>query len=359
MEIDDIKSWYASELQVPRPFIGAPRLVMGCPIWGETHTKWFQRYGLPSILAPANRRALEADGWRLVIYVEEPEAWATYVADLPDGVPIELRLLPAGFVEACAQNGGLKFTLLAAVHNLLTIEAGRYPDAGFHMLLPDHVHSERFFANLLWLGYKHPAIVQTSLTADATTAIARLNPYRKKDGSLVITAPRLGQIGWKTMTEQWRSWSLDSNETLEQMPNTDFFFWRATDHVRMHCAHQNLMWLSPNRCRYVTNELGGTMDSELPRYTRNYSFTPGLDDDMAFIALSNGGPPAPIVDFARFKADFLANLGGNRDFEKYVRLACILPCEPVDGFPTAEELDLRFQHVVQKLEERPDLVTPA
>ena len=80
---------------------------------------------------------------------------------------------------------------------------------------------------------------------------------------------------------------------------------------------------------------------------------------MAFIALANGGPPAPVVDFAKFRQDFIANLGGNPAFEKYVRTPCYLPCEPADGFPGADALDLRSQQVLQKLEERPDLVTPA
>lgn len=356
--VDLIREWYAHEVQ-PRPLKGSPRLIMGCPIWGNTYVQWFRQYGLPSILAPANRKALEADGWQVILYVEDPMEWKTWVTHSGIDAPLRFRKLPEGFLKALKEDGSLKFLLLAAVHNALIIEAGRYPDAGFHMLLPDHVFSDRFFANLLWLAYKHPAIVQTSLTSVSTDVALRLDGFRRIDDSLPVPAAKLGQIGWETMTDQWRSWSLDGNETFDQMPNTDFIFWRGYDHIRMHCAHQNLMWLSPNRCRYVETIIGGTLDSELPRYTRNYCATPQMSDDMAFIALSAGGPPAPTVDFAKFKHDFIANLGGVKDFDRYVRMPCILPCEPADGFPTADALDLRFQHVMRKLEENPDLVTAA
>jgi hypothetical protein len=349
VKVKDIAEWYRHEVQNPRAQHGAPRLVMGCPIWGGTYREWFLKYGLPSILARPNRKALDAAGWQLVIYVEDPEVWMAKVALAFPDVPLQARPLPEGFVKAVKKNGQLKFLMVAAVHNLLAIETGRYPDAGFHMLLPDHVYSGGYFANLLWLAWKHPAIIQTSLTSMAAELTPLLEPFRAGDNSLGIAAPLLGRLGWETMTKQWRSWSLDGNETLEQMPNTDFFFWRGSDHVRMHCAHQNLMWLSPNRCRHVTTELGGTMDSELPRYTRDYCFTPQLTDDMAFIALANGGPPAPVVDFAKFRQDFIANLGGNPAFEKYVRTPCYLPCEPADGFPGADALDLRSQQVLQKL----------
>jgi hypothetical protein len=348
----DIRAWYAHEVQ-PRKLQGSPRLIMGCPIWGETYIHWFRSYGLPSILAPANRKALEMAGWQLILYVEDPVEWKTWVVHSGIETPLQFRKLPEGFLKALKKDGNLKFLLLSAIHNALIIEAGRYPDAGFHMLLPDHVFSDHFFANLLWLAYKHPAIVQTSLTSVAEQVLPRLAGYRRLDDSLSVPASHLGSIGWETMTDQWRSWSLDGNETFDQMPNTDFVFWRGDDHVRMHCAHQNLMWLSPNRCRYVTTEIGGTLDSELPRYTRNYCFTPQLDDDMAFIALSSSGPPAPIVDFAKFRKDFIANLAGNRDFEKYVRAPCFLPCEPVDGFPSADALDLKANQLLRKLEEIP------
>jgi hypothetical protein len=343
----DIVAWYTKEYLEKRFYRGSPRLVMGCPLWGETYTEWFMKYCLPSILAPANRKALDAAGWRLILYTDQDQL----IDYLPAGVPIEIRGLPEGYAEAIAENGHEKFKIVAVVHNLLVHEAGRYPEAGFHMLLPDHVYSERFFSNLLWLAWKHPAIVQTSLTCVEADIGPVLEFHRQPDGSLTVPATRLGTLGSLTMTPQWRSWCLSDNETLEQMPNTDFIFWQGYDHIRMHCAHQNLMWLSPNRCRHADTNVGGTLDSELPRYTHNYCFSPQVEDDMGFIALSGGGEPAPIVDFAKFRKDFWANLDGNKDFEKYVRTPCFLPCEPADGFPSGKELDFKFQQVMRKLEE--------
>src|SRR5260370_25742 len=126
---------------------------------GELYTDWFLTHGMPSILARLNRKALDAAGWQMILYVKEPVTFQPMIELLFPDVPMQCRPLPEGFVKAYKKDGQLKFLLLAAIHNLLILEAGSYEDAGFHMLLPDHVYSERYFANLLWLAWKHPAIV--------------------------------------------------------------------------------------------------------------------------------------------------------------------------------------------------------
>src|SRR5271156_5450953 len=112
----DIRAWYAHEVQNPRAPRGQPRLIMGCPIWGKTYIQWFREYGLPSIMAPANLKALDAAGWQIIMYVEDPIEWQTWMAHGGISAPLEFRPLPEGFVKAYKKDGQLKFHLLASVH---------------------------------------------------------------------------------------------------------------------------------------------------------------------------------------------------------------------------------------------------
>lgn len=344
---DLIKAWHRHQLMGGNAPADGKYILMGCPIWGAQHVGWFFDYGLPSLMAPLNRKALDERGWHLVLYVEA-ERLEEFRARL-DGynVPAELRLLPTEIMALLAEDGRHRFALLAAVHNLLIHEAGRC-GAGFHMMLPDHVVSRNFVPNFYKLTDQYNAIAQTTLTA-VPTVLERLEQRLVKGK---MSSEKLMALAWEGMTDQWRSWSMDGIEDFSGVPLTDFIHWRTQTAVRMHCAHMNAMWIAAPRCRRAALEYGGTIDSELPQYMAGPTYVPLAKDDVTFIALSTGGPAAPIAPVAQFKQAFMDNLGKDRpqDFLNFFAAPCEMPISPADGFPTDAEVESRFQRFMVTLE---------
>ncbi len=346
-----IKEWHAAELRMQYPQIGFPRLIMGTPIWGEAYVRRFLDWNLPSILS--SREALESFGWELIIYTD-----AATVQILAEGlqgrVQGQVRVLPQEIMEVMHRGDVAKYWLLAAIHNLLVIEAGRR-GAGFHMLVADIAYSQGFFAKLIELGRRYDGIVQQAQTISFNDARPLLEGFRRPDGILAVPARQLGQIGWDHMVGEGKSWTMDGIEdpTLE-MPNSHFIHWRGRDSVRIHSAHMSPLWMSPARCATVTPEVGGTLDSELPRYVGRDFYIPSVADDMTYVALDESrSQPTPRTSFEAFKTSLLQLIAYRQDFMEYFRAPCWVPALPIDGFPTDDEVEERFQRLMALIDSSP------
>ena len=348
-----IEEWHAWMLKEPMLLQGG--IVMGCPLWGEDYTDYFINYGLPSIVAPRNRMALENADWQMVMFVDE-QAEAR-LADIVDSQHVMLVRLPEDILAGIRIDPMYEYPLLAAVHNLL-IHKARDIGAGFNMMVADCVYSEGYYANLLRLAKEHEAIADTSLVLSADAA-PLLRAYRQKDGSLSIPGWALGYLSVERMARAWKTWSMDGITDFEQMPCSHYVHVRSRDTVRVHCAHKNAAWMSNARCQKVEPGLGGTIDSELPRYLAGSFYTPKITDDMVGVGFANdeGDGQVPLQAFADYKAEFWRFIGGKDErprenhFLPYFTNPCEFPAPHDEQYPDGAELDARFGRLMEKLYE--------
>lgn len=334
-----IRDWHARELATDYGLRG--RLVTGFPLWGEGFVDHFLRYSAPSLMAN-HLSWYECD---VVLFVDGPTEQRL------QGLPLRARLkrLPEPLVEALYREGSYKYPLLAAAHNLLIHKAGEI-GAGFHMSVADTIYSNRYFDNLLRLAKYHDAIAHTGFAIVGDTGLPVLGGYRIAD-HLAISAQVLGAIGWEHLNPQWASWTMDGTpEDFSAMPNSYYIHWRGQRSVRIHCAHQSAAWIGPERCRKVTPDYAGTIDSELPRYMAGGAYTPTLADDMVYVCISMEAPPVPRIGFDTFRSEFWRFIGANRAFLPYFRAAVHVPVPVDEGAPSEDELDARMGQLMQRLE---------
>ncbi len=317
--------------------LGSPRLLMGCPLWNKGYVDHFLDYCWPSLLA--NR----LDGCALVLFVDgETEQRLA-------GLPIAVRRLPDALASHLNTEGNYKYHLLAAAHNLLIHKAGE-AGAGFSMMVADMIYSEHYFENLLRLAEHHDAIAHTGFAITSATGCPALDHYRHGD-TLRISALDLGAISWKHLNSEWVSWTMDGITDFTEMPNAHLIHWRARDHIRIHSAHQNAAWISSERCKRAGTGVGGTIDSELPRYMGGEFYQPTLLDNMACISIAGTTVPTPRIGFDVYRKEFWRFIGNDERFLPYFTRPVVVPAPYDYDAPSDVEIDERFARLMALLEE--------
>ncbi len=352
-----VLKWHEQLLEEPMGLEGGAKLVTGTPLWGPVYIERFIKYCLPSMLAPRNRKALEAAGCALVMFVDEEAECQLKLT----GAPMRFVRIPPEILHAYSLDGFVKYDILTAVHNLL-IHKARDIGAGFHMMTADHIYSGAFFENLLRLGAIHDAMPHAPLNIDPTKAFPALDEFEWIDGSLRIAPQVLGEIGYRYMAPEWASWGMDGlPEDFSEMPagridvGAHYMHIRGRDSVRIHCAHMNATWISNKRCGQVTPHLGGTVDSELPRYMAGPFYTPRLEDDMAQLSIGCMGEVHPRCSWDAFQRSFWEMVGGKDDrprenrFLPYFMSPVHVPMPHDPRAPSEDELDARFGRMMEKL----------
>lgn len=342
-----IRQWHREELGRQRaPLNPQARLVMGCPLWGERYVERFLSHVLPTLMS--SREALDAYGWEMVLYVDEPALKALERCTLT--IPLLTRLIPSPIMDILRDNAAFKYAVLSATQNVLVNECARR-GAAFHMLVADIVYSHNYLGRLIKLGQHYDGVAHNGLVVVSDAVTTALEPYRK-GVAIDVPARDLGQLCWEHCVPQWASYTMDGIEDpLVEMPNSHLIHWRTENGVRIHSAHMTATWISPRRCGLAGGALGGTIDSELPRYIGPNFYIPQLIDDMAIAALdASRDVPVPRVSFIEFKNSLMQLIGGRQDFLAYFRHPGWLPAKPVGGFPSNETIELRFQRLMALLE---------
>lgn len=326
-----ITEWYEAERQKPIRGRAEAKVVTGFPLWGDAYVRRFKDYMLPSMLAPGNRDLFERG--EVVLYVDRAalrdlEIW---------GVPATLRLIPDEVMAVVRAEPGYKYTLLAAVHNLL-IQQAAAKGAGFSMTCADHVYSDRFFERLLHRGKTHDAIAHLALiTSEAGIGPVLANRPR-------LSARKLGSAGWHFASGLMRSWLMNDVETLDTLPGSHILVWRGLDAIHIHCPHLTPIWLSAERCKAMPTDLGNTLDAMGHLYPDFY--VPTVADDMTVLTLDDTrNHPAARVPFETFREGFRPFASCMAQF----RARCVIPTLPApDGLP-ADVIEQRFAQVVENL----------
>lgn len=351
MVVGLIHDWHRGMFtgQTPFPAMSAGGLVMGCPLYGEVYSDRFAEYVLPSMLSRRNRYALERMDWQIVMFVDGYARERLKAAD----APLAFVDIPQPIMDGVLAEGNYKYPLLTACHNILVHKA-RDIGAGFHMLVGDTIYGDGYFENLERLAKTHDAMAQTALTVEAFGALPAIEKYRQADGSIAVPGWQLAYIGVEHMAPDWASWNMDGITDFSEMPSSHYIHFRSKDTIRAHCAHKNVAWINNDRCTRIEPHLGGTLDSELPRYIAGGFYTPRLEDDMAVLSLSGHNPPVGRQPWASYKRgfwDFIGNGGKNNRFLPYWLHGCEWPA-PYDGSrPDRAEIDATFGRLMEKLYE--------
>ena len=333
-----IDQWYQEELQQHRHQREDAGVVMGFPLWGEAYEQRFLNYMLPSILAPANRAALKAAKYEIVLYVDRQTFNTVWTADIVENAPIYLRQMPDAIADLLHRSPEWKYSLMSAVHNLLIHQAAQ-KGAGFGMAVSDIVYSSRYFEHLLALGRTHDVIVHQALIVSQDKFEADLFDWAKVDGALSISAVELGTVGWIHASGLMKSWNMNDIENLaEGVPGTHFVLWRGKDSIRMHCPHLTPVWLSNKACREAPTDIGDTLDARF----LGSAYMPTLEDDMALITIDNSrDAPADKATFDLFRHNLLAHFAACMP---QFKVPCMVPTLPAtDGFLPDDVIEQRFQ----------------
>lgn len=340
-----ITEWYQTERQQRALQRDDAGFVMGFPLWGKQYVNCFFDYMLPSLLAPANLSALEARRWELVVYVDEPTT-KLFLTDwfFQDKIPIYVRLIPDNVMQVVHENPGYKYALLTAVHNLLMQQAAA-KNAAFSMGTADVVYSDRFFERLLVLGPQHDVIANLALITSEAGAGPALASCRE-NGVLTLSASELGSHGWRHASGALRSWLLNDIETFETLPASHIAVWRGLDAIYMHCPHLTPIWLSAERCRAMSTDLGDTLDALGHLYMGADFYVPTVADEMTILTLDDTrNHPVAHVSIEKYREGFRPFMSCMQQF----RAHCVIPTLPtLDGLPE-DVIEQRFQKLMQML----------
>lgn len=338
-----IRDWHRAEMATAYGLEGA-RLVMGCPLYGEGYVNDFVDYCAPSLSAN------KLGATELVLFVDGPAE-----AALRQFPSIRFKRIPEPIVTELYAQPGHKYALLAAAHNLLIHKAGEV-GAGFSMICADMIYSEHYFENLLRLTEHHDAIAHTGFAITSQTGKPALDHFRRGD-RLKISAVDLGQISWRHLNSEWRSWGMDGIDpaTTDEMPNAHLIYWRGRDHIRIQSSHQNAAWMSPTLCKAAGTALGGTVDSELPRYLGAEFYQPVLADDMACISIAGTTVPTARIPWTEYRKEFWRFIGNRDDFLPYFTRPCLVPVPYDESAPDDADLDGRLASLMARLQKEREL----
>lgn len=281
-----LSRWFADEMASLPTLRPDGWAVMGFPLWGAKYLDRFEHYCLASMLAPENHAALRGRAALVLWARERGHQFIKYLL-APYDIELVVRTIPD---ELIALN---KYQLLSVIERLLVQTAAKN-GRGFTGTFPDCTYSSRYFASLEYLSRHHNAIAHSNLTAAHGRPVTeRFNTFRKIDGSLVVPARELGDIGWRHLHDVKRGEVRD----VTALPAYHFLFWRGDDYVRIHSPHCNAGWMSPDLCRRAPRDdakaLGGhTLDSAVPFFLGSRPYHVSLTDEMVVTDLYDGVLPA-------------------------------------------------------------------
>ena len=358
--MDALVEWYKAERREifnSQAIRNPGGVLMGCPIWGKSFVERFGTYCLASIVGPKNLEALTGR-CRLIVYTSEEDEvrLMSVLYPLAPWLDCSVRLIPSAVLEWEQEGEFNKYMILGAIQTLDVMRAAR-SQMGYHMLQPDHVFEEGYFANLFRLAEEHEAITQISVSVDIEKAKDDLERYRCPDDKyLAIPGRDLGDIGWRHLHAQMRMYVMNDADIPERMPHSHFLLWQARDHLRIHSVHHNAAWLSPAICQRARFKgmgmIFGTMDTKLPRLLADTPiYMTGADDGMTFVELSDESKKAapnyvPALDFA---IACHRSTMFHDEHDPYFNVPCTVPIEPRDTGMSDDEITAQHNQVVDLL----------
>jgi hypothetical protein len=376
-----LEPWFDAEIaalyeQPPSPFgtqrprhwaqqhMPGPTVLLGCPIWGRSYIERFATYCLPTLGTPENLAALSAR-CRLVLY--SPAAarpmlyrltrWLRVAGielqfrEIPDDLLAEMAIPPDATPEQRTEQYDRQFCLIGCVQNLLTHMAGR-DGMGFHMLMPDHVYAQGYFANMFRLATDHHAIAQAGLSVDLEAAKDALEMCRHESGALVIPDREMGDIAAAHLHPESLSLYMNHGSIPDRLPRGPRLIWQSQDALHVYSCFNNPAWLSPLLCADAPIAFTSTMDCLMPEFVADSFHVPTPADGMAFVEVSGPGKhiPGKWVDGSTY-CDWVWNrLNFQRDYFPYFKRPMVLETSHNADMLTVDEVRRQFAQIMDLLE---------
>lgn len=351
--LDAIDSWYRREREAMVHEPGG--LILGGLLYGQKFLDIFERFSLPTILAPQNRRALAADRAVIALYTDAATAPALEQLRLRaswHGIDMIVRIVPDEVIQNPA------FWVRLATAQALWCQRAARSGRPYHMYMPDQSYDETYFLRLLGLATRHRRIAHVGLNTNMTAA-PDLERYRQRDGSLTIPTACLTDIAWQHL--HWRmSRHVLNKATPEKMPNMHYQTWRARDRVMVFTPHCNTAYMDAATCGLMEDERINhtTIDARIQGLFELDFYVPTFEDGMSYIGLEYPGrgrePPEWPVHVGM--EDFLARCCGETryrpEYLAYYERAHEIPASPVAFWPEAEEVRARQMELVGRMRQR-------
>lgn len=339
------------------PFHMKPRegLLMGCALWGADYIASFEKYCLPSILAPANIEALSGRA-RFVFFTSA----AGYISLISvakkmqrHGIEVGISVIKPEFLDEVEKHRLNKYWILGTLQNALIQMAGRW-GMSVHLVFPDVIYNRQFFANLFLLGEEHGAIVLAGPVALSCTELCEeIEACRQPGGTLDIEARDLGNMGLCYLHPMQRIKLLNGRNLDTDMPaGTIWLAWAARTKMCIYTAHTNMAWLSAELCALAPSRIPATIDAELPIFMPRF-YTPKAQDGLAYLEINDAGVQriysTERLSFAEFAQGFWTNIKFDDRYMPFFNECCEVPVHDVPGGLDEEEIQRQHAHVVRRL----------
>jgi hypothetical protein len=386
--LPSLEKWFWGEMHksacvLPPPVnpLAPPKVLMGCPLWGNEFIARFTALCMPTLMAPRNRAALV--GRCQIVFVTDEKSFKglNYLArDLTQaGLPTTVHVIPQHIMDF---NNGIeyekahqahkkliaqrapaaeieeahrhslavgstlnKYWLLGVTQQMLIWMAGKQ-GMGFHSLFPDHLYAEAYFENMWRIAAIEPdgGIAQTGISADIHTCLPEIETFRQEDESLVIPDLELGDMGWRHLHKQMRGNIMGKADLATDMPNSHYMFWVGKDKLHVNCCHMNAVWIPPSKTSKAPIKLYNAIDTMLPLFMPEKVYIPDAADGLGFLEVSDNlkNESAPRVDFATYAASAWNQVHLSDDWNPFFEASCEVPIKEQAEY--TEDAEIQKQH---------------
>jgi hypothetical protein len=400
--LPSLETWFWGEMHksacvLPPPVnpLAPPKVLMGCPLWGDEFVARFTTLCLPTLMAPRNRAALlgrcqvvfftDAKSFKGINYLARDMTAAGLpttvhvipqpIMDFNNGIEYEkvhqahkrliARNAPAAEIEEAHRHSLAvgstlnKYWLLGVTQQILVWMAGK-AGMGFHSLFPDHLYAEAYFENMWRIAEQAPdgGIAQTGISADIHSCLPEIEKFRQADGSLVIPDLELGDMGWRHLHKQMRGNIMGKSDLATDMPNSHYMFWVGKERLHINCCHMNAVWIPPSKTSVAPIKLYNAIDTMLPLFMPKQVYIPDALDGLGFLEVSDNlkNESAPRVDFATYAATAWNQCHLSDDWNPFFEASCEVPIKEQTEYTEDAEIQKQQATVVAWLKAAKPLV---
>lgn len=303
---------------------GVWRLFLGVLVYGD-YVERFLRLCVPVLLAPGNLPALDQQP-TIIIHTDRASVdriVAGVEAKLTSVARVEVHIIPDDIIAMVPENPANKYWLLGAAHNL-HMQQAKYRCHAYHMLMPDQIFADGYFANLVRLKDNGAqAIVQGGLSAKLEEMTPELEA---RNG--VIAPDELMGLALENLHPQLDAFIMNQRDDL---PGSLLLVMIGQKAVHIISPHMSIIYLSHDVLMRAPVRLFNTIDGQLPWFIPQdvEPVVPGPDDGMVYVELSDKDKPGHWGNdgctVEQFCARFWVMVYCVRGFERYFGLSTVLP----------------------------------
>lgn len=276
------------------------RLLIAGSAWGKYYVDMLIDYCLPSLMASVDALIAER---QLIISLHTDS-----IARVENSAPVK-RLMEKGvefiFHPIDANTSIEKYAHLGLLQSV-DLYLAKLLFADYHLLMPDHVYSEKHFEGLMRLVKEgKEAITRVCISTQWETIRQPLERYRQEDRTLTIPAADLIAIGLANLHPRSQGWMVRDGDTVNNMPSLHIAGLVTKDKLHIFGPHQSILYLT----RQITfrlqpviyNPIDGDMHKVIPRGVLIYKTR--AEDEICLIEVATAEIPGGQfykVDMERF-----------------------------------------------------------